>query len=683
MKPELENEERLTAYALGELDPAAAAAIQVRLENDAAARQYVAEVRAHAETLARELQQEARAGGLTPSQKRGITAALYGRPAAAPSAPRWSFTKYKLAAAAVLVLVVGGVLAMSIGSRSPMDLVNVLKPLQAPFGRLFHEGRADKYIRTDDSDIAELDLGKRRYAESPPPVPPASISNKLMPDDAKEVVVAPEIMDKAELGDHLETINPGMPDTHSANGNPNAHIFRSESGANDTPGGSGMGGNSLEDLIGVGGGASPGTGGGRGGGHGWGGGHGTGTGVSDGPGQGSYGQRGDAGRKLRVERHGGSRASESGVDNLNGPPVAQAAPPAARLAPPPAAPAAPAASPAPPAALQIAEPNKPSAAVSGPAPSFDARSRIGNELAIDDLRYRTRVAKEPLADEAGEITDIGRKQFASRETDEAKKSSGLRYEKEAAAKARSEEEVVMHREKAKVTKSIPYDEETEGTRGPAGRREQIPTTVQPPKNLGYRFEPIPIPEPPATVLYVPPPQPPVVQEGGEEYNLFGENGFQRAAQEPLSTFSLDVDTASYANVRRFLNQNQLPPPEAVRIEELINYFPYKYEPPTDGSPFAVSGQIAECPWNARHRLVKLGVKGAEIDAHRRPPSNLVFLVDVSGSMDEPKRLPLVKDGLRVLVKELDASDRVAIVTYADGVAPGPVLNALQPEVADS
>jgi len=143
-----------------------------------------------------------------------------------------------------------------------------------------------------------------------------------------------------------------------------------------------------------------------------------------------------------------------------------------------------------------------------------------------------------------------------------------------------------------------------------------------------------------------------------------ENPFRPSRENPLSTFSIDVDTGSYANVRRFLNSNQLPPRDAVRLEELINYFPYHYAPPTGEHPFSVNIESAGCPWNAGHRLLRVALKGKEIAPGKRPPSNFVFLIDVSGSMQPSERLPLIKQGLRQLVKRMTESDRVAIVVYA-------------------
>ncbi len=151
----------------------------------------------------------------------------------------------------------------------------------------------------------------------------------------------------------------------------------------------------------------------------------------------------------------------------------------------------------------------------------------------------------------------------------------------------------------------------------------------------------------------------------EAYDRIVDNAFLSAEQNPLSTFSIDVDTASYSNLRRFLTQGQLPPKDAVRIEEMVNYFPYRYDGPKDGDkPFAASVEVAGCPWAPSHRVVRVAIKGKEIAPKDRPASNLVFLIDVSGSMNEPNKLPLVKESLRKLVNKLDARDRVAMVVYA-------------------
>ncbi|WP_425396819.1 vWA domain-containing protein [Aeoliella sp.] len=163
---------------------------------------------------------------------------------------------------------------------------------------------------------------------------------------------------------------------------------------------------------------------------------------------------------------------------------------------------------------------------------------------------------------------------------------------------------------------------------------------------------------------------------GDQYERIHENRFIAAiGEEAVSTFSIDVDTASYANVRQMLVNGQVPPPDAVRLEELVNYFDYDYEPPAptpspasgggeESVPFAAHVETAACPWQPGHRLVRVGIKGREIAAEKRPLSNLVFLVDVSGSMNNPEKLPLVKHGLKKLAEKLGENDRVAIVVYA-------------------
>ncbi len=151
---------------------------------------------------------------------------------------------------------------------------------------------------------------------------------------------------------------------------------------------------------------------------------------------------------------------------------------------------------------------------------------------------------------------------------------------------------------------------------------------------------------------------------GERYARFQENRFLSVADRPLSTFSIDVDTASYAVVRRFLAAGHLPPADAVRLEEFVNYFRYAYPQPDGDDPFAVALEAADCPWRPGHRLVRIGIAGRDIDRAKRPSGNLVFLVDVSGSMGTPDKLPLVKQALAMLVEELTENDRVSIVTYA-------------------
>ncbi|HUT25248.1 MAG TPA: von Willebrand factor type A domain-containing protein [Sumerlaeia bacterium] len=150
----------------------------------------------------------------------------------------------------------------------------------------------------------------------------------------------------------------------------------------------------------------------------------------------------------------------------------------------------------------------------------------------------------------------------------------------------------------------------------------------------------------------------------EAYDRIVENPFLDVALHPLSTFSIDVDTASYANVRRFLSEGQLPPKNAVRIEEMVNYFSYDYPAPKEDEPFSASVEIADCPWNDAHRLVNIGLMGKEIPWENRPASNLVFLLDVSGSMQSPNKLPLVKESMQMLARNLTENDTVAMVVYA-------------------
>ena len=150
----------------------------------------------------------------------------------------------------------------------------------------------------------------------------------------------------------------------------------------------------------------------------------------------------------------------------------------------------------------------------------------------------------------------------------------------------------------------------------------------------------------------------------EQYDRIVDNAFKLAMENPLSTFSIDVDRASYSNMRRFLNDNQLPPPDAVRIEELVNYFTYDYPQPKGDDPFAVTMEVSRCPWNSGHQLALIGLQGLEIDTEDLPPNNLVFLLDVSGSMSSSDKLPLLKSAMRLLVGQLRREDRVSIVVYA-------------------
>ena len=151
----------------------------------------------------------------------------------------------------------------------------------------------------------------------------------------------------------------------------------------------------------------------------------------------------------------------------------------------------------------------------------------------------------------------------------------------------------------------------------------------------------------------------------EEYNSFSQNQFRKALDAPLSTFSIDVDVASYSNMRRFINNGQIPPADAIRTEELLNYFTYDYPAPRGNDPVSITTEVSAAPWNPQHRLVHIGIKAKEIAMENLPASNLVFLIDVSGSMSDQNKLPLLKSSLKMLVQKLRSQDRVAIVTYAN------------------
>ncbi|MEM8568615.1 MAG: VWA domain-containing protein [Bacteroidota bacterium] len=150
----------------------------------------------------------------------------------------------------------------------------------------------------------------------------------------------------------------------------------------------------------------------------------------------------------------------------------------------------------------------------------------------------------------------------------------------------------------------------------------------------------------------------------EEYDRIQENAFKKTNENPFSTFSIDVDHASYSNVRRFINHSELPPKDAVRIEEMVNYFTYDYPEPEGPHPFTVIAEIGVCPWNTENRLIHIGIQGKRLDYTNLKPSNLTFLIDVSGSMDSPQKLPLVKKSIKILLNRLNRHDRVSIVVYA-------------------
>ncbi|MCB0843133.1 MAG: VWA domain-containing protein, partial [Bacteroidetes bacterium] len=193
---------------------------------------------------------------------------------------------------------------------------------------------------------------------------------------------------------------------------------------------------------------------------------------------------------------------------------------------------------------------------------------------------------------------------------------------------------------------------------------------------GYKHASEMAPPPPAPKMIMedlaPEPQAGEAEESNtEEYDKIDENPFLSSKENPLSTFSIDVDNASYSNVRRFINENRMPYPDAVRIEEMINYFSYDYKNPTGEDPFSINTEVGECPWNDEHYLVHIGLQGKKMANEDLPPSNLVFLLDVSGSMNDYNKLPLLKSAFNLLVNQLDKNDRVAIVVYAG--AAGVVL----------
>jgi len=208
---------------------------------------------------------------------------------------------------------------------------------------------------------------------------------------------------------------------------------------------------------------------------------------------------------------------------------------------------------------------------------------------------------------------------------------------------------------------------------PSAREVLDPATRQLLKSLGYAASPAGAEAEAET-------------SGTERYAAIDENPFRAVAEHPFSTFSIDVDTASYANVRRFLDGGRLPPRDAVRIEELVNYFRYDDPAPRGTDPFSVSVELADCPWNPDHRLARIGLKAREGHRSANVGSNLVFLIDVSGSMQAPNKLPLLKEALGMLARQLGARDRVAIVVYAGssglvlpptpGDAQGEILGAL-------
>ncbi|KOY85344.1 hypothetical protein AD998_03500 [bacterium 336/3] len=175
---------------------------------------------------------------------------------------------------------------------------------------------------------------------------------------------------------------------------------------------------------------------------------------------------------------------------------------------------------------------------------------------------------------------------------------------------------------------------------------------------------VPQAEESATMMDKDAPKEPDPQHKTDEYNKIEDNPFKSAQKEPLSTFSIDVDNASYSQVRYNIERGQLPQKDVVRIEEMINYFDYDYEEPTGEHPFTINTELASCPWNPQNKLVHIGLQGKNLDYRNLKPSNLVFLIDISGSMNDENKLPLVKKSMSILLNELSDKDKVSIVVYA-------------------
>ncbi len=175
------------------------------------------------------------------------------------------------------------------------------------------------------------------------------------------------------------------------------------------------------------------------------------------------------------------------------------------------------------------------------------------------------------------------------------------------------------------------------------------------------------------------------QSNRSSYESLPENPFKASKEDPMSTFSIDVDGASYSDIRGMINRNELPPPSAVRLEEFVNYFPYDYPEPKGVDPFSINTEMSECPWNKEHKLIKVGIKGKSIDKAQLPTNNLVFLLDVSGSMASAEKLELLKKGFRLLVNELRQEDRVSIVVYAGaaGLVLPPTSGANKDKIMDA
>jgi Ca-activated chloride channel homolog len=175
------------------------------------------------------------------------------------------------------------------------------------------------------------------------------------------------------------------------------------------------------------------------------------------------------------------------------------------------------------------------------------------------------------------------------------------------------------------------------------------------------------------------------EQDNESYEHYRPNSFEHVLDAPLSTFSIDVDAASYSNARRFIQQGNMPPADAIRTEEFINYFTYDYPQPLENVPFSIITELGPCPWNQKNKLLHIGLQGRKIEADQLPPGNFVFLIDVSGSMDAPNRLPLVKKSLRLLVNELRKEDKISIVVYAGaaGLVLAPTRGDYKDKIMDA
>ncbi|MFD1299655.1 von Willebrand factor type A domain-containing protein [Lysobacter gummosus] len=253
---------------------------------------------------------------------------------------------------------------------------------------------------------------------------------------------------------------------------------------------------------------------------------------------------------------------------------------------------------------------------------------------------------------------------------------------------------------AEPVKSMPaqplveYEAKSVGNLAPAGRTQaqvdRVMVTgsrVREDSRLMKRMAAAPMPVASPAMIAPPPPPPYYSQPANtEKYAEREDNPVVRASEQPLSTFSIDVDTGSYANVRRMLNDGQRPPADAVRAEEFINYFDYGHAAPKSlATPFKVSTELAPAPWNAQRQLLMIGIKGYDVPKQTLPPVNLVFLIDTSGSMESPDKLPLLKSAFSMLTKQLRAQDRISIVVYAGaaGLVLPPTPGDRQQEILDA